>query len=441
MIKNLKISHLVVPLLIILTAGVTAHADGETDDQSLTNRQLRAVYDSSVRYTDAITFPQTAVGNVALGRAKFGLAADDVTIDTSQALFQGTSVEAGLVVSNGTACSSCHRPQFNFLLPPTPISQNLPPGDPLITNRVAENGDDPLGPGIFDTLGLVGQRVNRFNPIRPETDPYRQIFSWRKTQTIINMAFGYGLLTDGRGREPIEQSRGATFTHTQNTDKRFDDLVNPSLPHIAAYMQTEIRPPELAALLNPSDPNYANLVANPYATVNATTKLQKKGQAVFDASCTGCHNMPNVFTNRDHLNGPPLNFPLLYGHTFDIGVAQKNKHQLEFRRYDVATGTRIPIVLPLVKEDGSTVNLTVVDDIGAAAATGRFEDLHRFKVPQLRVISQLGPYFHDNSAATLDEVVDYFNSDDYNNSKDGKLYPIHLNKQERKALLAFLNVL
>src|SRR5678809_1532984 len=89
-------------------------------------------------------------------------------------------------------------------------------------------------------------------------------------------------------------------------------------------------------------------------------------------------------------------------------------HHLEFRRFDFATSTRVPIVIPLARQDGQTVMVTVVDDVGLAAATGRYEDLHKFKVPQLRRIKDLGPYFHDNSANTLEEVVDYFNGPDYN---------------------------
>jgi cytochrome c peroxidase len=154
-----------------------------------------------------------------------------------------------------------------------------------------------------------------------------------------------------------------------------------------------------------------------------------------------CHNMPNVFGNRDHGMGDPLALPPMYGHTFDIGVAQRNFHHLEFRRYDVATGTRVPIVLPLVRADGTTVDVTVVDDVGAAAATGRYEDLHRFKVPQLRRVSRLGPYFHDNSAATLEAAVDYFLSDSYRNSVDGSRHPITMTSAERQALLAFLRIL
>jgi len=154
-----------------------------------------------------------------------------------------------------------------------------------------------------------------------------------------------------------------------------------------------------------------------------------------------CHNMPNVFGNVDHAGGHPLDFPPRFGHTMDIGVAQRNLHGLEFRRFDPGTGTRVPVTVPLVAQDGTMVSWTVTDDIGSAAATGRFEDLHRFKVPQLRNISQLAPYFHDNSAATLEEVVDYFTSDDYNRSADGKQHRIHMNDAQKADLVAFLNIL
>jgi len=62
-------------------------------------------------------------------------------------------------------------------------------------------------------------------------------------------------------------------------------------------------------------------------------------------------------------------------------------------------------------------------------------------VPQLRRIKDLAPYVHDNSKQTLEEVVDYFNSDAYNQSADGRKHPIRMNGNERESLLAFLRIL
>lgn len=46
-----------------------------------------------------------------------------------------------------------------------------------------------------------------------------------------------------------------------------------------------------------------------------------------------------------------------------------------------------------------------VADLGRFNVTGRAEDRHVFKVPSLRNVAQTAPYFHDGSAATLEEAV------------------------------------
>jgi cytochrome c peroxidase len=49
-------------------------------------------------------------------------------------------------------------------------------------------------------------------------------------------------------------------------------------------------------------------------------------------------------------------------------------------------------------------NVTAAD-LGRFAVTGREEDRHVFKVPSLRNVGRTAPYFHDGSAATLDQAV------------------------------------
>jgi cytochrome c peroxidase len=436
------------------TVGLAAAVLGATavsadSVQAFFHRQeLRAAYDGSLRFTDAVTFPEhVAVGpgaDPARGQAAFGLAADDVTQDSSHALVEGHSiVEGQTVVSNGKTCATCHHPEFSYGLPPLPLHNTIPSSNTVFWNLAPEDGPDPLAHDMFDQHGLIVSRVGRFNPLLDPSDPFRKAIAWRKTQRLVNVGLTHSLLTDGRAREMIEQARGAVFNHTQDSDVRFDDLANAGtrLRDIAAYQEGLLSQPELAALYDPLSADYAALVADPFATVNPQTQDEVKGQKVFQQYCFSCHSMPNVFGNREHIDGPPLGYPPAYGHLFDVGVAQRNALGLEFRRWDPATQTRVPVVLPLARQDGALIPWTITDDIGLAASTGRIEDLHRFKVPQLRRIKDLGPYFHDNSAATLEEVVDYFNSDWYNNSEDGAQYPIHLNDDERAELLAFLRIL
>jgi cytochrome c peroxidase len=410
------------------------------------HRSLRDLFNQSIRYTDTIEFTGRIYGSgdPDAGRANFGIGADGLSLDPTEALFSGHSVVGGNIVSNGTTCATCHRPDPGLFLglPPLPLSATIPLTDVLFAERRADIGDDPLGIPNFDQLGLLLHRPTRFDPLLPIDDPRRQVFFWRKTNRLINTVLTHGFLNDGRMRQLVETARGAVFTHTQEGDLRFDDLISRQrLLDISRFMEEQIDPPELRALLNPNDPMYQTLINDPFATVHATTPQERLGQNVFRRYCMTCHNMPNVFSNRTHRDNPPDSTPPPFGETFDIGISQRNLHNLEFRRFDVATGQRVPIVLPLVDQAGTTHHVTVVDDVGLAAATGRYEDLHKFKVPQLRRISQLGPYFHDNTAATLEEVVDYFNGPVYNSSPDGRRFPIHLSPVQRDALLAFLRIL
>jgi cytochrome c peroxidase len=427
----------------ILTAAVAVRADGGVSDA-----ELRATFDQSVFYSPKIDFPQTigSQGSPSSGRVNFGLDPNDDTINTSGALFNGTSQLAGPIVGNGKVCATCHVPQVNWGLP-TDLNAFFQPGDPVF-DTTPEAGADPLGPQLLRQYGLINARIGRFNPFLAATDPFKQVFSWRKSQHLLNVVFTFGLLNAGNARNLVEQARGAVFNHTQNGDTRFDDIANAPnltsqrLKDIASFEETIVSPSELVALLNPSDPLYPTLTTQPFYTVSLTTKAQKRGEAVFASACMSCHNMPNVFSNKDHVDNPPLATPLNYGHMFDIGVSQKNALNLDVRPYDATTGKRgAPIVLPLVKVDGTIVKYTVMNDIGAAADTGRYEDLYRFKVPQLRLVSKNAPYFHDNSAPTLEAVVDYFNSSDYNGSADGQQHPIHLSNNEKSDLVEFLKAL
>lgn len=438
MSKSATRHHWLLGAAVLGASAIAVQADANT------TASLRDVFDGGVRYTQAFDFPNRVgdLGDPAVGQAKFGLAADGVTSDDSQALFEGVSSIAGTVVSNGRTCFTCHRPERRLGLSPLPLTSTLPLDDVIFTGLESDIGDEPLGLQNFNELGLLFHRANRFNPLLPPEDPFRKVFFWRKSMPLVNVVFTFGVLGDGRMRELTEATRGAIFTHTQNTDLRFDDLIPlQTLRDMSAFMESQIDPPELAALLDPDDPLHDTLVNDPFYTVHPTTAAEERGQELFAKNCMSCHNMPNVFSNRDHVDGNPLSFPPHYGHVMDIGVSQRNKHNLEFRDFDSVTQQRVPVVLQLVKVDGTIVQHTVIDDIGVAAATSRYEDLHRFKVPQLRHVKELAPYFHDNSVNTLEELVDYFDGPWYNQSADGSRSPIHLNAKEKADLVAFLKIL
>jgi len=89
---------------------------------------------------------------------------------------------------------------------------------------------------------------------------------------------------------------------------------------------------------------------------------------------------------------------------------------------------------------------SVFSDIGFEAVTNNILDRGKFKVPSLRNIALTPPYMHDGRFATLEEVVEHYNSgvksspslDPNMKSQGGGL---GLNQQQKADLVAFLRTL
>jgi cytochrome c peroxidase len=69
----------------------------------------------------------------------------------------------------------------------------------------------------------------------------------------------------------------------------------------------------------------------------------------------------------------------------------------------------------------------------------------QFRTKSLRHVAQTGPYFHDGSMATLDEVVRHYNkggaTEGYPGMKDELLVPLNLSEGEIQDIVAFLESL
>jgi cytochrome c peroxidase len=80
-----------------------------------------------------------------------------------------------------------------------------------------------------------------------------------------------------------------------------------------------------------------------------------------------------------------------------------------------------------------------LEDPGRAAIDGKSYHQGAFKTPTLRDVARRGPYMHDGSLATLEDVIDYYDrGGNQNPYLDENIVPLHLSDAEKKALLAFL---
>ncbi|HET9992243.1 MAG TPA: hypothetical protein VFQ65_27115, partial [Kofleriaceae bacterium] len=128
------------------------------------------------------------------------------------------------------------------------------------------------------------------------------------------------------------------------------------------------------------------------------------GVPTLQGTCTTCHDTPNV---GDHSVAMAL----------DIGLTDASRRTPDMPLYTLRNNST-----------GATVQTT---DPGKALITGKWADIGKFKGPILRGVSLRAPYFHNGSAATLDAVLDFYES----------RFELGLTVQERADLVAFLNAL
>jgi hypothetical protein len=128
------------------------------------------------------------------------------------------------------------------------------------------------------------------------------------------------------------------------------------------------------------------------------------GKPAITATCTVCHDSPNV---GNHSVPLPL----------DLGLTDE--------------ALRTPDMPLYTFRSHATGEIRKATDPGRALITGHWQDMSKFKGPVLRAVAARAPYFHHGSAATLRDVVDFYNL----------RFDIGFSAQEKRDLVAFLRSL
>jgi cytochrome c peroxidase len=156
------------------------------------------------------------------------------------------------------------------------------------------------------------------------------------------------------------------------------------------------------------------------------TGAAAQGKVVFMRECSFCHS------------GPALNqqiVPALF-----LGDIMVSKPLPPF-----ADPTKFPASPPLpvrmwevTLPDGSKL-VRPSTDPGKVLITGNPQDFNGFEISQLRGLSKTGPYFHDNSAKTLQDVVRQYQGLFTALRTQG--VPAFINDDEIEPLAAYLSTL
>jgi cytochrome c peroxidase len=404
-------------------------------------------------------------------------------LDTRNPFFQNLG-------SNGRACITCHQPDQGWSVTPQEIQKRFDATkglDPIF--RLNDGSCSPLADvstenarrqaySMLLTKGLI--RVGIGIPANAEfeliscDDPYgfasaNELSLFRRPLPSTNLRFLSTVMWDGRESIPnanlqenlIRQALDATQGHAQLagqlTPQQLDDIVDFEMG-LTTTQATDSQTGALDAqsgeggplrlqhqdfFIGINDPLGQNPTGdsfNPVAMTlfdgwdnlhgNAPQTADRaavaRGQRLFNTktititgvgglndnlnlptiqgTCTLCHDTPNV---GNHSVTAPLN----------IGLNDASRRTPDMPLYTLRNKT--------------TGAVTQTTDPGRALISGKWSDIGKTKGPILRGLAARAPYFHNGSAATFSDVVDFYDS----------RFNIGFTAQEKSDLIAFLRSL
>lgn len=343
---------------------------------------------------------------------------------------------------NGRTCATCHAGKFGTLSP-ADVQQTFlcDPTNPLFLH---DGSDDFQGNGVTRILAdaTILVRIPLPANVKLSNDPNAtHVVVRRGIPTTLNTpALDPVLMYDGRGENLQTQALGAVLDHTQNTIAPTTQQLN----LIADFQKTN-------AFFSSRELRQFFQKGKIPKLPKPKTDAEKRGAAFFEdfeispqvnslssrrGLCAICHSGPMLNENNgfNPLPVPPFRVPK--GTRFQsVLVSELN----------LANNPLHDFVIE--QPDGSTTIVSSPDP-GISLINGNFTpfpfgQFANFKIPILWGVKHTAPYFHDNSAKTLEEVIEHYAlffmiATDVNIDGDP---PLIFTEQDKKDLLAFLKLL
>jgi cytochrome c peroxidase len=298
---------------------------------------------------------------------------------------------------NGRTCLTCHTRETGTISPADAqerFSRN--PNDPLFDG---DGSDDGAGGGaqrmLKDATVLV--RVPLAANVSLAADPAARSVVLRRgiPSTINTPSLDPILMVDGRFGSLEAQARGAIADHAQGKETP----TAKQLEQIAVFERTQ-----------PFFSSYSleNLAFTGRAPglPRGRTDAEKRGRRFFEdvplgpgnskeGTCALCHSGPMLNETNQFFPAPPFGRG---GRFQTILVSELNE-----------AGN--PVIDFLFKNTDGTTTMVSSPDPGRALITGSLsspDSLNAFKISSLWGVANTAPYFHDNSAKTLEDVVRHY---------------------------------
>jgi cytochrome c peroxidase len=323
-----------------------------------------------------------------------------------------------------TACATCHIPSAGGVDPRSALSQTIHPGA------------DGLFGTSDDVVGSLGQMLSRPDGTYIESPEFGldvQVTP-RKTPTMIDAAYAPLLFWDGRATgqfdDPLTGGTVLLFDAALESQAAGPPLSDTEMGHlgrdwsdVAARVAASL-PLALASDLDPildgfvAGRTYPELFLQAFGSPGVTPERIAMAIATYERT---------LIADQTPLDaGPGALTPLeaqgrqLFNTKGRCNVCHNGPFLTDFA----------------FKNTGVT---PIFEDLGRGAISGNPADNGRFKTPDLRNIELRAPYFHDGSAKTLEEVVDFYDrGGDFHIGQAPAVAPIGFTPAEKAALVAFM---
>ena len=345
---------------------------------------------------------------------------------------------------NGRSCADCHMPTDHFQLSPASaesrfgllmrLRQFNPDADdplfrPIDADDFRANGENASDFSNLRQNGLIRivfplpPQIRLIDPVTSQVSDERSVDVWRMVPTVNDVKLTGD---DGENAWP----RDPNSTGGYQLDARFGTLQEQALAALRAHAEIQNLPPDqllddLAAFQQVLFTN--NRVRRLSAAISDGTvplpdpdpplnELEQQGKAVFERACSVCHGGPRQSTTP---------FPIVRYHDILTQCPRPPQNPLfafkpcptrlarNARTYEIEVSAATTLPNGVVVGAGGKIRRTSSDpgrafQTGVVGGPAPFDDWNKFDVPGLRGIRNTAPYFHNNSADTLEEVVDHY---------------------------------
>jgi cytochrome c peroxidase len=304
---------------------------------------------------------------------------------------------------NGRTCLTCHSRKTGTVSPRDAQARfQANPHDPLFAH---DGSDDGLGHGV--TRMLADATILMTIPLPPNVrladSSDRFVVVKRGIPTTLNTpALDPALMLDGRQPTLELQANGAIHDHAQAT-------IEPTLPQLELIRQFQLTD---AFFSSPALRDAALGGPRPKLP-RGNTASERRGRRFFEdvppnpadgfkpGLCSHCHSgalMDQISEFAPQFFGVPVKTGTRFQNVLVSFFNQANNPVREFI-FNEGTANEAHVFSP---DPGRALITGVVD------GPTTFENVDAFKISQLRGIRHTAPYFHDNSAKTLEDVAAHY---------------------------------